>query len=264
LKADNTRLLAVALCFYTSLATAQTDDVTVALTGSTSATDCVILLHGLARASTSMTAMAEALVASKFKVANVDYPSRHYSVEKLSEAAVSAGLDACTLAAVEHVHVVTHSLGGILIRDYLKRQDIPELQRIVMLAPPNHGSEVVDNLKDIPGFQWFNGPAGNQLGTDENSVPLQLGAISSDAAVIAGTRSINLYLSTFLDNPDDGKVSVASARLDGMCAMLLLPVSHPYIMKDKKSIEQTISYLKTGRFTADSAEHFECKVDTAD
>ena len=56
--------------------------------------------------------------------------------------------------------------------------------------------------------------------------------------MIAGTRSINLVLSTYLPDPDDGKVSVASARLEGMCGFLTLPVSHPFIMKDKDVIDQ--------------------------
>lgn len=255
----NLCLGAVALCLYASAAKAESKEITVELTGSVSSTECVVLMHGLARAASSMESLAQELVANDFKVANVDYPSRQYSIAVLSELAVTAGLDACELSDKESVYVVTHSLGGILIRDYLSRQDIPEMKRIVMLAPPNHGSEVVDNLKDVPGFKLLNGPAGLQLGTDENSVPLKLGAITKDTAIIAGTRTINLYLSTLLENPDDGKVSVASARLEGMCAMLILPVSHPFIMKNRVSIEQTINYLKHGRFTAEGAEHFDCE-----
>ena len=252
------RLGAVALCLYATAAISKSEGITVELTGSVSSTQCVILIHGLARTSSSMESMAQELVAEDFKVANVDYPSRQYPIEVLSQLAVTAGLNACDLSGEDSVYVVTHSLGGILIRDYLRRQDIPEMKRIVMLAPPNHGSEVVDKLKDLPGFKLLNGPAGLQLGTDENSVPMTLGAISKDTAIIAGTRTINLYLSTLLENPDDGKVSVASARLEGMCAMLILPVSHPFIMKNTVSIEQTINYLKHGRFTAVGAEHFDC------
>lgn len=221
-------------------------------------------MHGLARTSSSMESMAENLVANDFKVANVNYPSRKHPIEVLSALALTAGLDACNETNDESVYVVTHSLGGILIRDYLSRQDVPNLKRIVMLAPPNHGSAVVDHLKDLPGFMWLNGPAGAQLGTDENSVPLKLGAINKDTAVIAGTRTINLYLSTLLENPDDGKVSVASARLEGMCAMLILPVSHPFIMKNQEVIAQTINYLKRGRFTAETAEHYNCETDRSE
>jgi len=180
---------------------------------------CVVLLHGLARTAASFSTMQKALESAGYKVANVDYSSRDFPIETLSELAVSSGLENCG----EHggaTHFVTHSLGGILVRHYLSRYKIESQGRVVMLAPPNHGSAVVDSLKHVPGVTRFNGPAFLQLGTDENSIPLQLGPISVDTGIIAGTRSVNLVLSMFLDNPDDGKVSVASARLEGMCAML--------------------------------------------
>ncbi|MGQ7843446.1 esterase/lipase family protein [Granulosicoccus sp. 3-233] len=221
--------------------------------------DCVILLHGLARTASSMESMADALNGAGYRVANVDYPSRHHRIQLLSDLAIPAGVEACGQAGASRLQMVTHSLGGILVRDYLSRHRLKSLQRVVMLAPPNHGSAVVDNLQGVPGFHWLNGPAIQQLGTDAHSLPLQLGPATVDTAVIAGSRSVNLYLSTFLENPDDGKVSVASARLDGMCAMLVLTVSHPFIMSDAETIEQVLSYLADGRFTASHAEYPDCR-----
>jgi len=65
---------------------------------------------------------------------------------------------------------VTHSLGGILVRQYLSTHTIKNLNRVVMLGPPNGGSEVVDKLANVPGFQFINGDAGMQLGTGELSI----------------------------------------------------------------------------------------------
>jgi len=127
------------------------------------------------------------------------------------------------------------------MRQYFTTHVVNNFGRLVMLGPPNHGSEVVDNLGDVPGFAEFNGPAGLELTTEPTSVPNTLGPSTVDVAVIAGTTSINLVLSNFLPNPDDGKVSVASARLDGMCAMLTIPVSHPFLMKDKLAIDNAIA-----------------------
>ncbi len=220
---------------------------------------CVVLVHGLVRTASSMDKMAEALTEAGYNVANVDYPSRKHLIGALSDAAIPAGVDACRKSGSHRIHMVTHSLGGILVRDYLDRHAIDELQRVIMLAPPNHGSAVVDHLKDVPGVTFLNGPTFEQLGTDAKSIPLQLGPPVVDTAVIAGSRSINLYLSTFLANPDDGKVSVASARLEGMCAMLVLGVSHPFIMKDEEAIAQTINYLENGRFTSAEAEYPDCE-----
>lgn len=231
---------------------------TQAGTNSDSAKPCVILLHGLARTSASMNDMQSALIDSGYLVAKIDYPSREKKVQELATPAINKGLSSCALQGASPVHVVTHSMGGILFRQYVLEHGADKFARTVMLAPPNHGSEAVDSLKEIPGFQWLNGPAGLQLGTDKNSLPLALGPATSDVAVIAGTFSINIVLSTYLPDPDDGKVSVASTRLEGMCAHLQQDVSHPYIMKDERVIKEVISYLDTGKFTDPASEYLEC------
>ena len=234
------------------------DDNAQTETDTSSAVACVILLHGLARTSASMNDMQTALIDSGYLVARIDYPSREKTVQELATPAIRKGLASCELQSASPVHVVTHSMGGILFRQYVHEHGAEEFARTIMLAPPNHGSEAVDSLKEIPGFQWLNGPAGLQLGTDENSLPLALGPAISDVAVIAGTFSINIVLSTYLPDPDDGKVSVASTRLEGMCAHLQQDVSHPYIMKDDSVIREVISYLDTGKFLDSSAEYLDC------
>jgi pimeloyl-ACP methyl ester carboxylesterase len=234
------------------------DDSTPATADSNVTKACVILLHGLARTSASMNEMQSALIESGYLVAKIDYPSREKTVQELATPAIKKGLASCALQAASPVHVVTHSMGGILFRQYVHEHGADEFARTVMLAPPNHGSEAVDSLKEIPGFRWLNGPAGLQLGTDENSLPLALGPATSDVAVIAGTFSINIVLSTYLPDPDDGKVSVASTRLEGMCAHLQQDVSHPYIMQDEQVIKEVISYLNTGEFIDSKAEYPEC------
>ncbi len=210
---------------------------------------CVVLLHGLARTSGSMEELAQALNSAGWHTANVDYPSRDHQVAELSAAAVGQGMAACEGTGATRIDAVTHSLGGILMREFFNTNTVDTFGRLVMLGPPNHGSEVVDNLRDIPGFEALNGPAGLQLGTEPTSVPNSLGPVTVDTAVIAGTTSINLLLSNYLPNPDDGKVSVASARVDGMCGFLTMPVSHPFIMSDEAVIQQVIEYLNSGKFT---------------
>jgi hypothetical protein len=119
-----------------------------------------------------------------------------------------------------------------------------------MLGPPNQGSEVVDKLRDFPGFRFINGEAGLELGTGEASVPRKLGAANFDLGIIAGTRSVNLILSCMISGPDDGKVSVENTRLEGMHGHLEMKVTHPFMMRNSKVIEQVIHYLESGRFSA--------------
>lgn len=208
--------------------------------------DCVILLHGLARTASAMEPLEIKLREAGFVVANIDYPSRDQPVEELAPAAISAGISACPKSGP--IHFVTHSMGGILVRYYMKYEGLDRLGRVVMLAPPNQGSEVVDDFGQLPGFELINGPAGLQLGTDEASLPLSLGPVDYEVGVIAGSETFNPLLSQSLPNPDDGKVSVASTRLQGMKDFLIVPHSHPFIMRADDVIDQSIHFLREGVF----------------
>lgn len=214
--------------------------------GSVHAADCVVLLHGLARTSSSMAALATAFQDAGYAVANIDYPSTKHPIEKLAPETIERAIISCHSEST--VHFVTHSMGGILVRYYFAHNTFARLGRVVMIAPPNQGSGVVDALHDVPGFAWYNGPAGLQLGTDMSSIPLQLPAVTYPVGIIAGTRTFNLILSQFLDNPDDGKVSVENTKVAGMADFIEVPYSHPFIMKRKPVIELALGFIANGKF----------------
>jgi len=214
--------------------------------------ECVVLLHGLARTTLSMQRMQRMLEKSGYLVANVDYPSRDHAIEVLAPMAIADGLKQCReKSSSATVHFVTHSLGGILVRVYLADNDIENLGRVVMLAPPNQGSRAVDEMVRIPGFDWLNGPAGYQLGKGPESVPLRLGEPDFDFAVIAGDRTIDPITSALLDDPDDGKVSVSDTQLQGMQDFVVVPVSHAMIMQDRSVFRLVRNYLAHGSFNPD-------------
>jgi pimeloyl-ACP methyl ester carboxylesterase len=216
------------------------------------AQDCTVLLHGLWRTERSMNKMEKSLAEAGFLVRNVSYDSTDHSVQDLAGQAIPEGLEACEGA--DSVNFVTHSMGGILLRYYLEHNEIERLGRVVMLGPPNQGSEVIDRYGDFPGFEWFSGPAGMELGTGEASVPRKLGPVSFDLGVIAGNRSLNPILSTALPEKDDGKVSVESTRVEGMNDHVEMPVNHVFMMRDREVIEQVIHYLRHGQFLRSAAE----------
>ncbi|MDJ0888050.1 MAG: alpha/beta fold hydrolase [Desulfobacterales bacterium] len=209
---------------------------------------CVILLHGLGRRAASMTPMAKDLRARGFRVYNIAYPSTEAAVETLTADYLEPAVNQSRQDGCPVVHMVAHSLGAVMIRQYLQTQSLPAGSRIVMLAPPNQGSEVVDTLGPWFFYRWFLGPSGLQLGTGPESLPNRLAPVEGNIGVITGDASWNLFLSLMIPGPDDGKVSVESAKLKGMDDFLVLPVTHTFIMQDAEVMAQTAHFLSHGRF----------------
>ena len=208
--------------------------------------DSVILLHGLVRTEKSMGRLRRALERQGYHVINVGYDSRKSNIATLAEASIAPALEAC--AEGGRVHFVTHSMGGILLRQFLRQHTIQNMGRVVMLGPPNKGSEIVDRLREVPGFHLLHGDAGLELGTGPDSLPKNLGPANFDVGVIAGTRSVNLLLSTLIHGPDDGKVSVENTRLEGMNDHIQMQVTHTFMMRNNAVIKQVIHYLENGKF----------------
>lgn len=233
----------------TSCASAPTIDFTDSLGGDPNSTaECVVLLHGLAKSSRSMRKVEMALLESGYSTFSVDYPSRKMPVDLLAAEAIPSGVNGCRAQSAGSIHFVTHSMGGILVRQYLAEQDIQQLGRVVMLSPPNQGTVVVDKLEGWPGFARIVGPAGSQLGTDEDSVPRQLPAADFEVGIITGDKSLNLIFSKMIPGEDDSLVSIEAAKIEGMSDFLVIHETHLKMPKSDEAIAQIIRFLARGAF----------------
>lgn len=208
----------------------------------------VVLLDGIGPNVNCLGAMQRALVEEGYRTARIDYPSTRYSLDVLAREHLAPAIERLALDPEQPVHFVTMSMGGILARVYLRHYRPANLGRVVMLAPPNHGSEVADWLQGWWFYRWRFGPAGQELTTASDSVPNALGPANYPVGVIAGDRSLDPWFGWRFNGPHDGKVSVASARLDGMAAFAVVPASHYGIMYHPRAIELTRRFLHEGRF----------------
>jgi triacylglycerol lipase len=206
----------------------------------------VVLLHGLARTGNSMNKLAKYLSDQGYHVVNINYPSRKYQMSELAKIIRKEVISKTTEA--NKIHFVTHSMGGIIVRFMQKHDPLPNLGRVVMLSPPNQGSEVVDFLSDLWFFESINGPTGKQLGTGENSICRALGKVNFELGIITGDGSINWINSLIIPGKDDGKVSIESAKVEGMTDFLVVHVSHPFIMNDKTVMAECVHFLRNGHF----------------
>jgi len=209
--------------------------------------ETVVLLHGMGRTKNSMLLLKSRLADAGFNVVSETYPSTEQSIAEhvrwLDNLLVS-----CCAEKEAGIHFVTHSLGGIVVRLYLSENELPSLGRVVMLSPPNKGSELADYLKDWRIYKFGTGPSGQELGTAADSTPNRIGPVNFELGVITGDATLNPFFSDIIPGPDDGKVSVASARVDGMTDFLVVPHSHAFIMNSADVADQVVAFLKTGAF----------------
>ncbi len=209
--------------------------------------ESVIVVHGLGRTSASMTILVSRLKNAGFRVISFGYPSTSEPMEALVDR-LQAEVGQCCEAEAGTVHFVTHSMGGVLVRSYLDRQPEAHEGRVVMLSPPNQGSEIIDAFADSPLLQRIVGPAGSSLGTDSAGISSQLGPVRFDLGIVTGDRSMNPLGSWLIPGPDDGKVSVDRARVEGATDFMVVPATHTFIMNRRDVAEEVVHFLRRGRF----------------
>jgi pimeloyl-ACP methyl ester carboxylesterase len=208
----------------------------------------VILLHGLGRFRQSMRRLEQHLKSLGYTIINLAYPSTTASIETIAEKHLTRAVDNCKAGGAKKIHFVGHSLGGIVVRQYLQQHAAPAGSRLVMLSPPNQGSEIVDLLLHIPFYRWLTGPAGQELGTGPEAAMYRLKPIDIEIGVIAGNRSMNLLFSPFIDGADDGRIAVDKTKLPEMRDFITVPSTHNSIVRDPLVIRQVAHFLKHGMF----------------
>ena len=219
------------------------------LTTDNAGAEKVVLLHGFGRSAMSMLLLNSALTEAGYDVYSLDYPSTDEAPEALVEI-VGEKINSCCKDRAETVHFVGHSFGGLLVRDYLGRHQPKNLGHVVLIGTPNKGSELADDDLGIAAqetlLEWA-GPSAQVLHTGPDGYPASLPAPDYPVGVIAGIRGTRMS-DKWLPTPNDGVVSVASARLDGMTDFIAVEVTHWDMRSNPVVAELVIDFLRHGRF----------------
>jgi len=208
----------------------------------------VLLLHAIARSPVSLLKLERALQAAGFETLNQAYPSRRLTLEQ-SAAEVRLRARHFIDRSDGPLHIVTHSMGGLVARALITNDRPAALGRVVMLGPPNQGSEIADLLVGNKVYKFPYGPAGGQLTTYQVMRPSN---IDFPLGVIAGDRAIDLLSWLIIPGPNDGKVSVARTKIDGMSDHVTVHATHTFMARNVEVQRQTIQFLQHGGFASAS------------
>lgn len=209
--------------------------------------DAVVILHGIFRTSRSMSKIANFLQKSGFQTLNINYPSTKYSIENLADI-IHLQIQQIS-ASVDKIHFVGYSMGGLLIRAYIKKYQPQNIGRIVMIGTPNKGSEVADFIQNWWLYKKLYGQAGQQLISSQKDFGHIFSNLEGiEVGIIAGNRPLDLISSKIISKPNDGKVSVESTMLSGMKEHIIMPHNHTFIINKPQVWRQILAFLENGKF----------------
>jgi hypothetical protein len=206
----------------------------------------VIVVHGILRSKDMLSKMVNRLQKAGYEARAINYPSTRGTI---ADHARRLELLISRLEDVDTLSLVTHSMGGIIVRkmfdeNYSWPASINR-GRLVMIAPPNHGSEVAKRLDDIPLYGLITGKSGRELKTDKiKSLPIP----ELEFGIIAGKVDGGINFRHLISEENDGTVSVNTTRLEKATDFILLKGSHNSLPRQDDVIDKTINFLKTGSF----------------
>ena len=214
--------------------------------------DYVVLIYGIYQPPFAMKTIKNTLDKAGYYVLNFEYDFRCYSIDEIVKSSLDKFLKKHCIDPKKKIHFVTYSSGGLIIRRYLEKYPLLKLGRVVMIAPPNHGSKLVDFLKKYLNFiyRFIAGVLGQQLGTGKNDYIHKTlkQSINFDLGIIAGLGSLSPFSYFIIDEPHDGMTSIESTKLKGMKDHIVITASHMLILYFNFTAKKVLNFLTKGSF----------------
>lgn len=193
----------------------------------------VVLLHGFWRTSKSLSKIERVLKRKGYVVVNVNYPSKSKTIEECAEYLKRVIEEKC-VDNNKTINFITHSMGGIVLRYYLANNNLINLGRVVMSAPPNKASKWADLLCKFKIARNLLGPALGQFTSYGESILKKLPEPNYEVGIIAGKYDFTV--------PGD------DVKLKNMKDYMLVPKIHTFILDDDLAIDGAINFLEMGSF----------------
>lgn len=207
--------------------------------------ELVIFMHGLWRSFRAMEPIVKEVSTAGFSTLNVPYPSYKENLEAMVKRVKE--LVEVEQESYRKIHFVTHSLGGVIVRDYLNTHGHTKCDRVVMLAPPLQGSRIVDWLQSNR-MQFVLGPAGTFLSTEEMALCPDALPNNVETAVIMGNKVRIPLLHKIINEESDGIVRVGSGVAPGVKEFKVISADHTLITLHQDVLDGVPKFLSTGSF----------------
>lgn len=205
--------------------------------------EAVVLVHGLWLVGWTLKPMGRHLEKLGYATRTESYDSVFRSPEDNAEAVAQAVRDAGTDAGT--VHLVGHSLGGLVLLSALRgHRELPP-GRVVLMGTPLAGSAAARAFSHLPGGNWL-------LGESRRILSEGLGEAlpEREIGMIAGRLPLGMGgVMTRLEGPHDGTISVSETRHPDLTDHVVLPVSHMSMLLSQKVIDEVVRFLAEGRFS---------------
>ena len=204
----------------------------------------IVLVHGLWNRGWMMAMLAKRLRTRSHNVRVFSYPTRADNLDGHADELHSFLLE----NKAEELHLVGHSMGGLVILNMLSRHDDLPPGRVVMMGTPVKGSGVVQRLSKLPGQDFVFGSARQDL-----LKGFQFAPAGRETGMIRGTRAFGLgQIAGKQDEPNDGSICVSETELEGLSDTVELAVSHSGMLVSLEVVEQVEQFLLFGKFKKDA------------